>query len=133
MLMFNECIIGIILSCRSDFSWVAKYNNIELPFVYRYMLYKRWYRILDLSNFVDGARLIKEKLFKMEFSFYIINIFLFLLFACNIDAESYCNPTNQKYKLWKCEGSTAVLNEDTFRQVCSFINPISLMFRNLII
>ena len=39
-------------------------------------------------------------------------------YVFHINAESYCNPHNLKYKLWDCDESTAKFHEAAYHEVC---------------
>ena len=54
----------------------------------------------------------------MKLAIAIIIVLMLSANVCHIDAESYCNPHNLKYKLWDCDGSTAKFNETAYHEVC---------------
>ena len=58
-----------------------------------------------------------RKYVKMKLAIAVVIILMLSAYVCHINAESYCNPHNLKYKLWDCDGSTAKFNENAYHEV----------------
>ena len=53
----------------------------------------------------------------MKLAIAIVIVSLLSAYVFLINAESYCNPHNLRYKLWDCDGSTAKFNETAYNEV----------------